>query len=91
MTGVNALNGQYPFLPYFNLAKANPKITLCQCPERATSISTEIERKRKALVALCQCPERATSISTFAMDICQQSARWCQCPERATSISTTLV
>ena len=37
---------------------------MCQCPERATLISTVNEDDDEDENELCQCPERATLIST---------------------------
>ena len=62
---------------------------MCQCPKRATFISTGLKERDFLPNEVCQCPKRATFISTKHLAV--RSARKqkvCQCPKRATFIST---
>ena len=61
---VNALIGRSPFLldEWFEVHRYG---LLCQCPDRAFSISThELDELMVEVKPSCQCPDRAFSIST---------------------------
>ena len=62
-------------------------LILCQCPQRASFISTQKPAEPVVFEGVCQCPQRASFIST-KRHLKEEVRCWVSCPQRASFIST---